>query len=78
VQVIEWHFDPAGSSQPQAALLNLAARLASDLGFGLPGEAAHLLDPAGSADAAGFGRQQLGGIVSRAVGAFDRINRALG
>lgn len=78
VQAIEHHFDVVGSGQPHAAWLNLAARLASDLGFGLPGEAPCLIDPAPAADAAGVGRQQLGGVTSRAVAAFDRINRALG
>lgn len=78
VQAVEGHYDPAVPEHPLAMLLNLAAGLADQLGFGLPGEARYWREPAQAAEAAGFGAQHLGGVTARAVAAFDRINRALG
>lgn len=76
-QAIEEHYDPAAHHHPLAGLLNLAAHLADNLGFGLPGESRYWCEPAHSA-AAGFGPHHLGGVTARAVSAFDKINRALG
>lgn len=77
-QAIEEHYAPVASSHPLARLLNLAARLADQLGHGLPGESSYWLDPAAFADMAGLGPRSIQRATERATIAFDRINRALG
>jgi len=76
-RAIDQHYTPAADGQPLAGLLNLAARLAEQLGHGLPGEAPNWLDAAGAVRTCGLTPRQIERAIERSVVAFDRINRAL-
>ncbi|AOS44711.1 HDOD domain protein [Lacunisphaera limnophila] len=77
-EAVTEHYEPALTSPPLAGLLNLAARLADQLGHGLPGESAYWREPAGLAPLPGVGPRAIQHASERAVAAFDLINRALG
>jgi len=77
-QAIADHYYPAAQSHPLACLLNLAARLADNLGHGLPGESTYWLDPAEFARTSGIDPCVIQRATERAVILFERINRAMG
>jgi HD-like signal output (HDOD) protein len=77
-EAIAGHYSRDTHSRPLACLLNLAARLADDLGHGLPGESAFWFDPAEFARASGIEPPAIQRAAARAVISFDRINRAIG
>lgn len=77
-QAVAEHYEPGPDHRSLARLLNLAARVADDLGHGLPGEARYWLDPAEAASAAGINPRRLERAIPDAVSAFDRITGSIG
>ena len=71
------HYAPSHPGHPLACLLHLAAHLADQLGYGLPGESSYWYDPSHLSRATGLNPLQLQQASSRSLTAFDRINGAL-
>lgn len=77
-RAIAEHYEPPADQDPLASILNLAARLADDVGTGLPGEARYWRDPTESARAIGLDPADVQRAYASALQTFDQINLALG
>ncbi len=77
-EAIADHYYPAAPHQPLAGLLNLAGRLADEMGHGLLGESRYWLPAAESARVTGIDPTQVQQAGERALIAFERVNRAMG
>ena len=71
------HFAPSGRENPLPYLLNLSAKLAEKLGYGLPGEARYWIDDDQAYLGAGIDPDHSQRYIDRAVTTFERIIRAV-
>jgi len=80
VEAVRQHYEPSAAA-PEAAvsahLLNLAARIADDLGHGLPGEAPAWNDVAGKLSVAGLNQAEFDLCREDTRAAFDKVRLVL-